>query len=84
MFACKVTSVTCFCFSVEESDISELDKRYWVLKSQSKTGKFDLETFKALVCPPVPETVCAGRESQPSPIVQKYLSVKMNLSLILK
>ncbi|XP_021349870.1 ubiquitin carboxyl-terminal hydrolase 32-like isoform X2 [Mizuhopecten yessoensis] len=45
---------------LEESDISELDKRYWVLKSQSKSGKFDVETFKALVCPPVPESVCEG------------------------
>ncbi|XP_060064706.1 ubiquitin carboxyl-terminal hydrolase 32-like [Ylistrum balloti] len=45
---------------LEEDDISELDKRYWVLKSQSKSGKFDLETFRALVCPPVPESVCEG------------------------
>ncbi|XP_062601497.1 ubiquitin carboxyl-terminal hydrolase 32-like isoform X2 [Saccostrea cucullata] len=43
---------------LEETDISELEKRYWALKSQSKSGKFDLDTFKAMVCPPVPEAIC--------------------------
>lgn len=43
---------------LEETDISELEKRYWTLKSQSKSGKFDLDTFKAMVCPPVPEAIC--------------------------
>ena len=48
-------------FSVEETDISELEKRYWVLKAQSKTGRFDQETFKSFVCPPMPETLCEGK-----------------------
>lgn len=43
---------------LEETDISELEKRYWVLKAQSKTGRFDQETFKSFVCPPMPETLC--------------------------
>ncbi|KAK3083744.1 hypothetical protein FSP39_002517 [Pinctada imbricata] len=45
---------------LEETDISELEKRYWVLKAQSKSGRFDLETFKGLVAPPVPHDVCEG------------------------
>lgn len=46
---------------MEETDISELEKRYWTLKSQSKSGKFDLDTFKAMVCPPVPEAICESK-----------------------
>ncbi|KAG7232879.1 hypothetical protein INR49_008004, partial [Caranx melampygus] len=30
---------------LEESDIIDLEKRYWLLKAQSRTGRFDLETF---------------------------------------
>ncbi|KAJ8312078.1 hypothetical protein KUTeg_009451 [Tegillarca granosa] len=45
---------------LEETDISELEKRYWVLKSQSKSGKFDQDTFRSLVCPPIPDGVCEG------------------------
>ena len=46
--------------SVEEPDIIELETRYWQLKSQSKTGRFDMETFQAAVCPPVPRTLAQG------------------------
>ena len=52
----------CSYFVVEETDISELEKRYWVLKAQSKTGRFDQETFKSFVCPPMPETLCEGKK----------------------
>nr|CAB3267554.1 ubiquitin carboxyl-terminal hydrolase 32 [Phallusia mammillata] len=45
---------------LEESDITELEKRYWQLKSQSKTGRFDLATFKGFVCPPLPECLVQG------------------------
>ncbi|XP_071178506.1 ubiquitin carboxyl-terminal hydrolase 32-like [Mytilus edulis] len=45
---------------LEETDISELEKRYWMLKSQSKTGKFDLETFQSMVCPPIPQDISEG------------------------
>ncbi|XP_077995197.1 ubiquitin carboxyl-terminal hydrolase 32-like isoform X2 [Glandiceps talaboti] len=45
---------------LEEADIIELEKRYWQLKAQSKTGKFDLETFIPMVCPPVPRNLCEG------------------------
>uniref|UniRef100_A0A8C5RSC0 ubiquitinyl hydrolase 1 n=1 Tax=Laticauda laticaudata TaxID=8630 RepID=A0A8C5RSC0_LATLA len=40
-------------FAVEESDIIDLEKRYWLLKAQSRTGRFDLETFGLLVSPPI-------------------------------
>ncbi|KAL3857432.1 hypothetical protein ACJMK2_012103, partial [Sinanodonta woodiana] len=43
---------------LEETDISELEKRYWVLKAQSKSGRFDQETFKSFVSPPIPHTLC--------------------------
>uniref|UniRef100_A0A670YV54 ubiquitinyl hydrolase 1 n=1 Tax=Pseudonaja textilis TaxID=8673 RepID=A0A670YV54_PSETE len=38
---------------LEESDIIDLEKRYWLLKAQSRTGRFDLETFGLLVSPPI-------------------------------
>uniref|UniRef100_A0A8C2U2B9 ubiquitinyl hydrolase 1 n=1 Tax=Coturnix japonica TaxID=93934 RepID=A0A8C2U2B9_COTJA len=38
---------------LEESDIIDLEKRYWLLKAQSRTGRFDLETFAPLVSPPI-------------------------------
>ncbi|KAK7480047.1 hypothetical protein BaRGS_00028684 [Batillaria attramentaria] len=43
---------------LEETDIIELEKRYWFIKAQSKTGRFDLDLFKQYVCPPLPETLC--------------------------
>ena len=52
--------ITALLFSVEETDISELEKKYWILKAQSKTGKFDQETFKSFVCPTLPESLCEG------------------------
>lgn len=48
------------CISVEEMDIIELEKHYWGLRSQSKTGRVDLQTFKATVCPPLPESLVEG------------------------
>ena len=48
---------------VEEGDIVELEKRYWLLKAQSKTGRFDLETFRGIVCPPIPEQLCEGKHA---------------------
>lgn len=45
---------------LEEADIIELEKRYWALKAYSRTGKFDLETFIPLVCPPIPHCLCEG------------------------
>jgi len=53
----------CVCISVEERDIIELEKKYWSLKAQSKTGKFDQETFKSFVLPTIPDTLCAGMYS---------------------
>lgn len=38
----------------------ELEKRYWLLKGQSRTGKLDLETLIPLISPPVPLSVCPG------------------------
>lgn len=45
---------------LEETDIMELEKRYWTLKGQSRTGKLDEETLRPLISPPVPLSVCAG------------------------
>ncbi|XP_029830554.2 ubiquitin carboxyl-terminal hydrolase 32 isoform X2 [Ixodes scapularis] len=45
---------------LEETDIIELEKRYWQLKTQSRTGKFDLETLGPLISPPVPAALCQG------------------------
>ncbi|XP_068086711.1 ubiquitin carboxyl-terminal hydrolase 32 [Anabrus simplex] len=45
---------------LEETDIIELEKRYWLLKGQSRTGKLDLDTLVPLISPPVPLSVCSG------------------------
>ncbi|CAB1348315.1 unnamed protein product, partial [Coregonus sp. 'balchen'] len=49
-----------FTFSLEESDIIDLEKRYWLLKAQSRTGRFDLETFVPLVSPPIHPSLSEG------------------------
>ena len=49
-----------FFIVVQELDIIELEKRYWYLKSGTKTGKFDLETFMPLVSSCVSETLAKG------------------------
>ena len=48
--------------AVEESDIIDLEKRYWLLKAQSRTGRFDLETFAPLVSPPIHASLSEGNE----------------------
>ncbi|EDO39905.1 predicted protein [Nematostella vectensis] len=45
---------------LQELDIIELEKKYWFLKSASKSGKFDLETFTMLASPPIPSSACKG------------------------
>ncbi|XP_056466996.1 ubiquitin carboxyl-terminal hydrolase 32 isoform X2 [Gadus chalcogrammus] len=45
---------------LEESDIIDLEKRYWLLKAQSRTGRFDLETFVPLVSPPIHGSLSEG------------------------
>ncbi|XP_052324869.1 ubiquitin carboxyl-terminal hydrolase 32-like [Oncorhynchus keta] len=45
---------------LEESDIIDLEKRYWLLKAQSRTGRFDLETFVSLVSPPIHASLSEG------------------------
>ncbi|XP_062407910.1 ubiquitin carboxyl-terminal hydrolase 32 isoform X2 [Sardina pilchardus] len=45
---------------LEESDIIDLEKRYWLLKAQSRTGRFDLETFVPLVSPPIHASLGEG------------------------
>ncbi|KAJ6653692.1 hypothetical protein lerEdw1_008818 [Lerista edwardsae] len=47
-------------YTVEESDIIDLEKRYWLLKAQSRTGRFDLETFGPLVSPPIHPSLSEG------------------------
>ena len=47
---------------MEESDIIDLEKRYWLLKAQSRTGRFDLETFGPLVSPPIRPSLSEGRK----------------------
>ncbi|KAJ8403888.1 hypothetical protein AAFF_G00347560 [Aldrovandia affinis] len=45
---------------LEETDIIDLEKRYWLLKAQSGTGRFDLETFVPLVSPPIHASLSEG------------------------
>ena len=46
--------------TVDEAEISELEKQYWSLKGTSKSGRFDIETFTAVISPPMPQSLCAG------------------------
>lgn len=50
-------------YTVEESDIIDLEKRYWLLKAQSRTGRFDLETFVPLVSPPIHPSLGEGMKN---------------------
>ena len=43
---------------MEEADIIDLEKVYWNLKEQSKSGKLDLETLLPMISPPLPLNVC--------------------------
>ena len=59
---CLLRELCCLrCHLVEETDIMELEKRYWVLKAQSSSGRFDLDTFRPIVSPPVPSALCEGQ-----------------------
>ena len=49
-----------FLLPVQELDIIELEKRYWYLKSGTKTGQFDIETFTPLVLSCVSESLAKG------------------------
>ena len=50
----------CVC-AVDEADIIELEKQYWSLKGTSKSGRFDVDTFTAVVSPPMPQELCHGQ-----------------------
>ncbi|XP_030848149.1 ubiquitin carboxyl-terminal hydrolase 32 isoform X3 [Strongylocentrotus purpuratus] len=45
---------------LEEADIIELEKKYWVLQAQSKSGRLDLDTFTPLIAPPMPAELVEG------------------------
>ncbi|XP_071486831.1 ubiquitin carboxyl-terminal hydrolase 32-like [Diadema antillarum] len=45
---------------LEEADIIELEKKYWVLQAQSKSGRLDLDTFTPLISPPMPAELVEG------------------------
>jgi len=49
--------------AVDEADIIELEKQYWSLKGTSRSGRFDIETFTAVVSPPMPPQLCQGLTS---------------------
>ena len=51
---------------MEEADIIELEKKYWVLQAQSKSGRFDLDTFIPLISPPMPPDLCEGKTKWPN------------------
>ncbi|XP_076059243.1 ubiquitin specific protease 32 isoform X2 [Oratosquilla oratoria] len=45
---------------LEETDILELEKRYWQLKGSSPSGKLDPETLVPLISPPLPYQLARG------------------------
>lgn len=61
-----------FSLAVEESDIIDLEKRYWLLKAQSRTGRFDLETFVPLVSPPIHASLSEGKSIHRIDLLDTY------------
>lgn len=45
---------------LEEQDIVDLEKVFWLLKGSAKTGQLDQESLAALITPPVPYAALAG------------------------
>lgn len=45
---------------LEEQDIVDLEKVFWLLKGSAKTGQLDLESLGALISPPVPWAALSG------------------------
>ncbi|XP_065190122.1 ubiquitin carboxyl-terminal hydrolase 32-like [Sycon ciliatum] len=45
---------------LNDTEVAELERRYWQLKASSKTGKLDLETLTPSISPPLPLPACAG------------------------
>ncbi|KAF0300546.1 Ubiquitin carboxyl-terminal hydrolase 32 [Amphibalanus amphitrite] len=45
---------------LEEREILELEHKYWSLKAQSRSGRFDRELLAPLVTPPLPEQMLDG------------------------
>ncbi|XP_058455432.1 ubiquitin carboxyl-terminal hydrolase 32 isoform X2 [Malaya genurostris] len=45
---------------LEEQDIGDLEKVFWLLKGLALTGQLDLESLAPLICPPVPRTALGG------------------------
>lgn len=45
---------------LEEQDIGDLEKVFWLLKGSAKTGQLDLESLGPLISPPVPRAALAG------------------------
>ncbi|XP_045101683.1 ubiquitin carboxyl-terminal hydrolase 32-like isoform X2 [Portunus trituberculatus] len=45
---------------LEEKDILELEKRYWILKGSSPSGKLDPDTLVPMISPPLPPMLAKG------------------------
>lgn len=45
---------------LEESDICDLEKVFWHLKSCALSGQLDIESLTPLLCPPLPRTALSG------------------------
>lgn len=45
---------------LEEQDIGDLEKVFWLLKGQAKTSQLDLESIGPMISPPVPASALNG------------------------
>ena len=58
----------CYVHAVTPKEVMDLEKTYWGLKG---SGKFDCETFKLYITPPVPQELCEGeRPFVPRPLAE--------------
>ncbi|XP_055612922.1 ubiquitin carboxyl-terminal hydrolase 32 [Uranotaenia lowii] len=45
---------------LEEQDIGDLEKVFWLLKGLAVTGQLDVESLGPLICPPIPKAALGG------------------------
>ena len=60
---------------VSDKDVMDLEKAYWALKASN--SKFDLDTFREIISPPLPTQLC---DSECSLQLQVY-SIMLNALL---
>ena len=59
--------ISCYIIVVEENEILYLEGKYNKLRASSNSGRFDIELFRRLVSPPLPQTLTDSKLSSQPP-----------------